>query len=41
MIRSEVHGLSFEDEINLISEDINRINENLKLLKQKLVEVSK
>ncbi len=35
-IRAEFHGLSLEDEINLISEDLNNINENLKLLKTKL-----
>jgi voltage-gated sodium channel len=35
-IRAEVHGLSLEDEINLISEDINKINDNLKLLKRRL-----
>lgn len=35
-IRSEIHGLNLEDEINLISEDINKINENLKLLKIRL-----
>ncbi len=35
-IRAEVHGLSLEDEINLVSEDINKINDNLKLLKRRL-----
>jgi ribosomal protein L19 len=40
-IRNEVHGLSIEDEVNIISEDINRINESIKLLKAKLTDVAK
>jgi voltage-gated sodium channel len=35
-IRHEMKGMSVEEEITLISEDINKINENLKLLKNRL-----
>jgi voltage-gated sodium channel len=35
-IRAELHGISLEDEISLISEDIGKINENLTLLKNRL-----
>lgn len=35
-IRAELHGISLEDEISLISEDIGKINENLILLKNRL-----
>lgn len=35
-IRHEMQGMSLEEEITLISEDINKINENLKLLKNRL-----
>jgi hypothetical protein len=35
-LKSEVHGLSLEEEVNIISEDINKINESLKMLKKRL-----
>lgn len=40
-IRHEMKGLSLEEEINLISEDINKINDSLKLLKNRLNTISK
>ncbi|MBE2217895.1 MAG: ion transporter [Ignavibacteria bacterium] len=35
-IREQVKNISLEEEINLISEDLNKINENLKLLKNRM-----
>lgn len=39
-IRAELKGISIEEEITLISQDINKINDNLKLLKKRLNTVS-
>jgi hypothetical protein len=35
-IRGELHKISIEEEINLIQSDIERINESLKLLKNRI-----
>ena len=35
-IRETLKNITVEDEINLISEDLNKINDNLKLLKNRL-----
>ncbi len=35
-IRQELRNISVEDEINLIAEDLNKINDNLKLLKNRI-----
>lgn len=35
-IREQVKNISLEEEINLISEDLNKINDNLKLLKNRM-----
>lgn len=35
-IREQLHGISLEEEINLIQQDIEKINENLKLLKNRI-----
>ncbi|MCX7877484.1 MAG: ion transporter [Ignavibacteria bacterium] len=35
-IREQLHGISLEEEINLIQQDIEKINENLKLLRNRI-----